>query len=70
MSAGDTAIVHGAAHMTHPIMTLLATGVPLTLLLDLQNPHGPDSQVIYMLEHPHAVPAAAMTAPLASKAAT
>jgi hypothetical protein len=44
--------------MTHPIMTLLATGVPLTLLLDLQNPDGPDSQEIYLLEHLGQVPTA------------
>lgn len=45
--------------MTHPIMTLLATGVPLTLLLDLQHPAGPDSQVIYLLEQPRPDPVAA-----------
>jgi hypothetical protein len=45
--------------MTHPIMTLLATGVPLTLLLDLQHPAGPDSQVIYLLEQPRPGPATA-----------
>jgi hypothetical protein len=48
--------------MTHPIMTLLATGVPLTLLLDLQHPAGPDSQVLYLLEQPHPGPDTARTA--------
>jgi hypothetical protein len=48
--------------MTHPIMTLLATGVPLTLVLDLQHPAGPDSQVIYLLERPRPDPVAASQA--------
>ena len=48
--------------MTHPIMTLLATGVPLTLLLDLQHPAGPDSPVIYLLEQPRPGPVAASQA--------
>jgi hypothetical protein len=48
--------------MTHPIMTLLATGVPLTLLLDLQHPAGPDSHVIYLLEQPRSGPDAASKA--------
>jgi hypothetical protein len=48
--------------MPHPIMTMLATGVPLTLLLDLQHPAGPDSQVIYLLEQPQPGPATASTA--------
>jgi hypothetical protein len=47
--------------MTHPIMTLLATGVPLTLLLDLQHPAGPDSRMIYLLEQPHSGSDAAST---------
>jgi len=47
---------HTRRRMTHPIMKLLATGVPLTLLLDLENPDGPDSRVIYLLEHPGQVP--------------
>jgi hypothetical protein len=33
-------------------MTVLQSGVPLTLLLDLQHPDGPDSRVIYLLEEP------------------
>jgi hypothetical protein len=49
--------------MPHPIMTMLATGVPLTLLLDLQHPDGPDSQMIYLLEHPRPEPAASDTTP-------
>jgi hypothetical protein len=34
----------------HPVMTVLAAGVPLTLLLDLLPPGGPDSQLIYLTE--------------------
>lgn len=34
----------------HPVMAVLAAGVPLTLLLDLQRPEGPDSHVICLTE--------------------
>jgi hypothetical protein len=36
----------------HPVMAVLAAGVPLTLLLDLQRAEGPDSRVIYLTEQP------------------
>lgn len=36
----------------HPVMAVLAAGVPLSLLLDLLSPAGPDSRVIYLLEQP------------------
>ncbi len=35
---------------THPVMTALAAGVPLSLLADLANPAGPDSRRIYDTE--------------------
>ena len=35
---------------THPVMTALATGVPLSLLADLADPAGPDSRHIYDTE--------------------
>ena len=35
---------------THPVMTALATGVPLSLLADLAAPAGPDSRHIYDTE--------------------
>jgi len=35
---------------THPVMTALAAGVPLSLLADLANPAGPDSRGIYDTE--------------------
>jgi hypothetical protein len=36
----------------HPVMAVLASGVPLTLLLDLLRPDGPDSRRIYLTELP------------------
>lgn len=38
--------------MPHPIMAVLHCGVPLTLLMDLRHPDGPNSQDIYLLEQP------------------
>ncbi len=35
---------------THPVMAALADGVPLTLLLDLAAPSGPDSRSIAATE--------------------
>ena len=37
---------------TPPVMDLLARGVPLTLLLDLAGPEGPNSQAINAVERP------------------
>ena len=34
------------------VMTLLASGVPLSLLLDLSEPEGPDSVAINAVERP------------------
>jgi len=34
----------------HPVMAALAAGVPLTLLLDLADPSGPDSRTIVATE--------------------
>jgi hypothetical protein len=34
-------------------MRLLAQGLPLTLLLDLRRPEGPDSEVLFLIEQPH-----------------
>jgi hypothetical protein len=43
---------------THAVMSLLAQRLPLTLLLDLRRPEGPDSEVLFLIEEPHgAVPA-------------
>ena len=37
---------------TSPVMKQLEQGVPLTLLLDLANPSGPDSAAINAVERP------------------
>jgi hypothetical protein len=37
----------------HPVMRMLAQRLPLTLLLDLRRPDGPDSQVLFLIEEPH-----------------
>ena len=37
---------------TSPVKNLLDAGVPLTLLLDLADPAGPDSQAINSVERP------------------
>lgn len=37
----------------HPVMAMLAQRLPLTLLLDLRWPEGPDSQVLFLIEEPH-----------------
>jgi hypothetical protein len=37
----------------HPVMAMLAQRLPLTLLLDLRRPEGPDSQVLFLIEEPH-----------------
>lgn len=34
----------------HPVMELLAAGVPISLLCDLAEPHGPDSELISRAE--------------------
>jgi hypothetical protein len=38
---------------THAVMRLLAQRLPLTLLLDLRRPEGPDSEVLFLIEEPH-----------------
>lgn len=37
---------------TSPVMHLLGSGVPVTLLLDLAEPDGPDSAAINAVERP------------------
>ena len=37
---------------TSPVMSMLARRVPLTLLLDLADPAGPDSRAINSVERP------------------
>jgi hypothetical protein len=40
----------GVAAVVHPVMTALARRVPLTLLLDLAEPTGPDSRAVLATE--------------------
>ena len=37
---------------TSPVMHLLDSGIPLSLLIDLSNPDGPDSRAINAVERP------------------
>ena len=37
---------------TSPVMDLLAHGIPVTLLIDLSEPNGPDSYAINATERP------------------
>jgi len=37
---------------TSPVMHLLANGIPVTLLMDLSEPNGPDSYAINCTERP------------------
>jgi hypothetical protein len=57
---------------TSPVMVLLAQGVPVTLLLDLTDPAGPDSKAINAVERPPGDPiwTEAAAAPAASHFAT
>jgi hypothetical protein len=47
----------------HPVMSMLAQRLPLTLLLDLRRPEGPDSQVLFLIEEPHHLQPQAPSAP-------
>jgi hypothetical protein len=40
--------------MPHPVMDVLQSGIPLTLLMDLQCQGGPNSELICLLERPRA----------------
>lgn len=50
----------------HPVMAMLAQRLPLTLLLDLRWPDGPDSEVLFLIEEPHGA-AAPDTEPVAER---
>ena len=51
----------------HPVMAMLAQRLPLTLLLDLRSPEGPDSEVLFLIEEPHGAALADDTAPAAER---
>ena len=40
----------GVIATVHPVMAALASGVPLTLLMDLADPAGPDSRTVLATE--------------------
>jgi hypothetical protein len=39
-------------HDQHPLMAALAVGLPITLLVDLVDPHGPRSREVFEHESP------------------
>ena len=43
-------VIAGAAPAAHPVMTALARGIPVTLLMDLLDPSGPDSRAVLATE--------------------
>ena len=48
-NADDNKVTHFS--QPHPVMAALADGCPLTLLIDLTDPRGPDSKRIMAREH-------------------
>jgi len=43
-------VIAGASPAAHPVMTALARGIPVTLLMDLLDPAGPDSRTVLATE--------------------
>jgi len=43
-------VIAGASPAAHPVMTALARGIPVTLLMDLLDPSGPDSRTVLATE--------------------
>ena len=50
MRDNASAEVMGVIATAHPVMAALAAGVPLTLLMDLADPAGPDSRTVLATE--------------------
>ena len=48
--AVDVMPVIAGAPPAHPVMTALARGIPVTLLMDLLDPSGPDSRTVLATE--------------------
>ena len=48
--ADVTRVIAGASPAAHPVMTALARGIPVTLLMDLLDPSGPDSRAVLATE--------------------
>ena len=43
-------VIAGASPSAHPVMAALARGIPVTLLMDLLDPSGPDSRSVLATE--------------------
>ena len=43
-------VIAGASPAAHPVMTALARGIPVTLLMDLLDASGPDSRSVLATE--------------------
>ena len=43
-------VIAGTSPAAHPVMTALARGIPITLLMDLLDPSGPDSRMVLATE--------------------
>jgi hypothetical protein len=50
MAVASTADLEGVISTVHPVMAALGQGVPLTLLMDLADPSGPDSRTVLATE--------------------
>lgn len=50
MRDGAMVDLNGVIATAHPVMTALSRGVPITLLLDLADPDGPDSREVLSTE--------------------
>jgi hypothetical protein len=77
MRDAATVDLNGVIATVHPVMTALAQGVPISLLMDLADPAGPDSRTVLATEvadlgwlRDLAFPAAAGDAPGVSDRAT
>ena len=50
LAADVMPVIAGAPPTAHPVMTALARGIPVTLLMDLLDPSGPDSRTVLATE--------------------
>jgi hypothetical protein len=50
LAADVMPVIAGASPAAHPVMTALARGIPVTLLMDLLDPAGPDSRAVLATE--------------------
>ena len=50
LAADVMPVIAGASPAAHPVMTALARGIPVTLLMDLLDASGPDSRSVLATE--------------------